>query len=93
MKIYVTKYALTQGIFTQEADKVTASGMAQVPPKRGASVNMAELYHRGEWFRTFPEAVADVRKKIAKKRVSIAKQLAKLDAMEKFFSSSKKGGS
>jgi hypothetical protein len=72
---YVTKYALTQGIYQIEA-QTTSSPKLVVNAK-----NKIEYYHKPFWHTTKAEAVAHAEQMRQRKIVSVEKQLAKLKAL------------
>lgn len=71
MKIWITKYWETDGIYSVDAE--IANGRARVA---------GHSYLRKEWAETYDEAVLQVQSKIEAKRKSIAKKLAALDAYD-----------
>ena len=73
MKIWVTKYALTRGVFTEEAE--VKDNMAVVA-HRG---RMADYYHGTDWHPAAELAELFVREMMRRKRASLEKQLAALD--------------
>jgi hypothetical protein len=78
MKVWITKYALTKGIYTLEAED-SGDGMV----KYGKPVDWSQYYHGNEWHRTNDAAVQHVATMISAKRKAIAKQMAKLDGLER----------
>jgi len=77
MKIYVTKWAITQGILEMEADD-TVSGTARtvfVPQSRSS---FAQAFHSNEWHKTKAEAVERAEEMRRAKIVSLQGQLAKI---------------
>lgn len=76
-KIYVTKYALTTGIF--EVDAKVLDGMASY--KRGDSYLM-EFAHRDEFHLTREAAVAKAEEIRIKKLKSLNKQIKKISAIK-----------
>lgn len=70
MKIWITKYWETDGIYATEAE--IANGRAKVE-----GINLS--YSPKEWAICYDEAVLQVQSKIDAKRKSIAKKLAALD--------------
>ena len=72
--IYITKYALTEGILIKEAEIV------------GGSTNMAivkggivpQYYHRTDWHYSHEAAARKAREMRAKKITALEKQIAKL---------------
>lgn len=76
-KVFVTKYALTTGIFEVEAK--VSDGMASF--KRGESYFM-EFAHRNEFHLTREAAVARAEEMRIKKLQSIDKQIKKISAIK-----------
>lgn len=75
---WITKYALSQGVFVERVEQCETDDMVR---KVGAAFQT--FYHRPDWHRTEAEAVARVRVMVAAKRKALAKQAARLDALEK----------
>lgn len=73
---YLTKYALTDGIQEITGELKTISGTEYFALER-------TIYGARHWSPTLTEAKAVVLKMIEKKRISIAKELNKLEALEK----------
>lgn len=83
MKIYVTKYALTQGIlFFNDAEVCTTANedMVSVSGQYGN-----QYFHKPDWHLTIEEANVRAIAMVAAKRRSIEKQLRKLDQLESKF--------
>lgn len=78
MKIYVTKYAISSGIRETEAESTNHKGMV-----KELGCRWDTYYHAPEYATTLEAAKAKVIEMITAKRKSIAKQLAKLDKLEK----------
>lgn len=88
-EVWLTKYALTNGVERLENVEDVGDGMI-ADRKSGGWTNH---YHGREWHRSHADAVADVLSRIAAKRKSIAKTLAKLDKLEaKYRASVQRGG-
>jgi hypothetical protein len=85
MKIFVTKYVLTQGILEYDnADKYISEGDVDRGTIWTGSPRFMEsqLFHKGEWFETREEAVTDALKRVDAKWKSIKKQIEKLGALK-----------
>ena len=80
-EVYVTKYALTSGVFRCLAEDLGNGHVRCVVPEK--PIYCAALYHSGDWQATEDGAIARVREMLAAKRESIARQLARLDEIEK----------
>lgn len=77
MKVWITKYALTQGIFEAEADESEIfRGMIAVSP--------FEFYHGEgkEWHKTKESAISRAEEMRKKKISSLKKQIKKLENMK-----------
>lgn len=82
MKVWITKYALTQGIQEDDArdfdddiiriDQTIENGCYQFP----------QYFHKGEWFKTKEEAIQKAEEMRLKKIKSLEKQLNKFRQME-----------
>lgn len=79
MKIYVTKYALTEGIQEMEAEESLHTDPMAVVRRKGTF----DLYfHRKDWHPTREAAVIQANAMVAKKIKSIEKQMAKLKTLK-----------
>lgn len=78
MKVFITKYALTIGIYEIEAEGTQQSGMIS------DSNNPYTYYHTEgkDWHRTREAAVKRAEEMRTKKIASVKKQLTKLEKME-----------
>lgn len=81
MKVFITQYALTQGIIEKDAviHDGSSTGLIEV-----RSSGFTAYYHREgvNWCRTLDEAKISAEKKRLKKIESIKKQLSKLEALK-----------
>ena len=74
--VFVTKYALTEGILKMLVTKEERrKNMVRV-------VERSEYYHKDEWFLTLPEAQAYAEKRRDRKRKSLEKQINKLESLD-----------
>ena len=82
MIVYITKYALTDGIIVAEtADRAfEQSGMVVVQSKSG--MNGKAMYHGKDWHRTLEDAVAQCESMRQRKIASINKQIERLEKMK-----------
>jgi hypothetical protein len=78
MKVWITKYALTQGILEREADPLNPEYPNMIRVKNGISF---AHYHGKDWHPTLEEARCRVRLMLAKKRASLEHQLSQLDRL------------
>ena len=79
MKVYITKYALTQGIFEREAISREKNSMLVVEP---GALNDQYRYYASEWHETFDEAVTHAKYMGYKKVLTLINQITKLEKME-----------
>lgn len=82
MKVYITKYALTSGVFSGEAEicKDTSTDMAIV---RGKDFNQFDQYYHGKnWHKTKEEAIARAETMRENKLVSLKKQIQKIKGID-----------
>jgi len=84
MKVWITKWALTQGIFEAEVEECDTEGMVAQKPDGGGLCNMATYYHGEgkEWHRTRESAVARAEAMRQKKIANVKKQLKKLELLK-----------
>lgn len=78
MKVWITKYALTQGIYEVEGETSFRDGMFCVPK---TEKTFAAYYHKPDWHETKAEAIARAEQMRANKLKSLDKQIAKIKAM------------
>jgi hypothetical protein len=78
MKVWISKYALAQGIYEAEVDRYEDSQMVTIQHRYGC-----EYFHGEgrEWHMTREEAVARAEAMRAKKIASLKKQIAKLEKL------------
>jgi hypothetical protein len=79
MKVWITKYALTEGISEHEAELVPDSDNRMI---RLLNVQYVTYYRGNEWQDSLESANARVLEMITAKRKSLAKAIAKLDKIE-----------
>ena len=82
MKVWITKYALTEGIFTAD---VEYRGDDTVRDDGNGSVTSLATYYHGEgkeWHRSEVEAIQRAQEMRDKKIGSLKKQLEKLEKMK-----------
>lgn len=78
MRVYVTKYALTEGILTMEAELCHVGTMIEVKPK---SNGFTQYFHNREWYTDLEAAKARAEEMRQNKIKSVKKQLQKLEEM------------
>lgn len=81
--VWITKYALTKGIYSCRATNAQHASERDIGMIRDVDAAYMTFYFRPHWHETKDAAVARVKVMVAAKRKAIAKQLAKLDALEK----------
>jgi len=80
MKVFITKYALTKGIYQVEARRVVGTiDMLEIPTARGT---MSQYLHGLDWHITHESAVMKAEAMRRKKIASLKKQLSKLEEMK-----------
>ena len=73
MKVWITKYALTKGIFSLDVRMTSQPGMVCFQAKYCVT-----HYHRGEWHKTEEEACCKAKEMQQRKITSLQKQLDKI---------------
>ncbi len=76
MKVWITKYALTSGVFVAEAKRCET-----VLDGNMVEVGRGDYLHGSQWQETEDAAIARVMTMIGARRKALAKESAKLDAM------------
>ena len=82
MKVWITKYALSQGIYTHDNVEVCADINPNMIHCPGAPGEMASVYHGKEWWKTEAEARAQAEKMRKDKIESLKKAIAKLEKLK-----------
>ena len=80
MRVWITRYALTQGLFQVDAELVTAHGVTYASCRRSG----IGLFTR-EWAKTEAEAVKAFEKMRSNKIKSLRRQLERLEQMPVLF--------
>lgn len=80
MKVWITKYALTQGIYETEGEIAKSNSDMFCTPKIMESY--ASYYFKPYWHETKEDAIAHAEKLRAAKIKSLEKQLAKIKTMQ-----------
>ncbi len=78
MKVYITKYALSQGIFEMDVERQSEDGKLVC----GKSWNQSYHGQGVEWCKTKAEAIARAEEMRQKKIASLKKQIEKLEKMK-----------
>lgn len=79
MRVYVTKYALTEGILTMEAQPCQVVTMIEVKPKDNG---FTQYFHNREWHTDLEEAKARAEEMRQNKIKNLKKQLKRMETME-----------
>lgn len=79
MKVWITKYALTQGIYEVEGEVSVENNIFCVPR---TEKTFATYYHKPHWHETKEEAVAQAEKMRVAKLKALEKQVAKIKALQ-----------
>jgi hypothetical protein len=77
IKAWITRNALTQGIFTIKAELCT-----DISDKMIKSGELHECYHKPDWHESWDAAVAQAEKMRVNKIVSIKKQIKRLEELK-----------
>lgn len=72
MMVFITKYALTQGILEKDVTLLD-SGVVATPGTH------ANYFHKGEWYKERVEAIKDARLRKDRKISSIKKQIKRIE--------------
>ena len=81
-KVWITKYALTDGVkvaFNATVESEISASLLSVPSKGG--MNGTFLVHKPHWHQTEAETMARLEKMVLAKLKSVEKQKAKLEAL------------
>ena len=78
MKVWISKYALTQGIIETEAKK-TSSDSISITKECKTPTNW---FYKGDWHETKEAAIAKAEEMRQKKIASLKKQIEKLEGMK-----------
>jgi len=76
MIIYITKYALTDGIL--EAEATISDNSPEMAVVRSKDYNIDQYFHKNEWFYELEQAISNSRNRQRKKLVSLKRQIEKL---------------
>ena len=80
MKVWITKYALTMGIF--EKDVELCLQVAKGTMVREVDVRWISTYHKPDWHESKEAAIAHAEDMRKKKITAMKKQIAKLEALK-----------
>ena len=76
MQVFITKYALTNGIFEREAE------LCEAKMVRCKSLYSVEYYHGNDWYESFEDAKVQAELMRDKKITALERQIKKLEAMK-----------
>lgn len=76
MKVFITKYALSNGITENDAETTQTNGMIMVKFN-----NYNQYFHKPDWHLTIDEAKAQAEKMRVAKIKSLNKSIAKLESL------------
>ncbi len=79
MKVWITRYALSEGIFEVEAEKINMMGMIKYPPLTPTIGNCYS--HKPDWHETFDDALNQAERMRTRKIASLRAQLEKLEKL------------
>ena len=77
MKVWITKYALTSGIFEVDAETCTSPSLIAVRTPG----ELTAYFHNNDWHKSKEDAIARAEAMRTKKIASIRKSIAKLEEM------------
>lgn len=78
MKVFITKYALSAGIFSVDAELAESGDMVKYRREAGAFIEFA---HKNEWHSCADKAIARAEEMRISKLKSLDKQAKKVSAM------------
>ena len=81
-QVWITKYALTQGIFSAGVIKVAANGNTVTVRINDQGLNKHFHYHGKEWHRSFKAAVLQAEDMVDRKIKSLKKQITRLENLK-----------
>ena len=81
MKVWITRYALTQGIFEANVDLVPASHNPKITYAEGKSAAGGQFFTH-EWTKTREEAVEKAQEMRTKRIAALKKAITKLEKMK-----------
>ena len=79
MIVWITKYALTQGILEVDATPPNPDRTSMVVVPKGVLGSFAAYFHGGDWHTTQAAAIERVKKMIAQRKAALERQLKALD--------------
>lgn len=82
MIVWITKYALTQGILEMDVRQADTEIVVISAGFRDGCFWAAQYFHRGEWFKTKEDAIVKAEDMRQRKLRSLQKQITKLQKMQ-----------
>ncbi len=80
MKVWITRYALSEGIFEVDAERTDIAGMIKYQPITSTIGNCYSS--KPDWHETFEDALKQAERMRARKITSLRSQLEKLEKLE-----------
>ena len=79
MKVWITKYAMSSGVFTAEAEETCVGGMCVV--RSMGYFEYDRFFHGNDWHTNEAKAIMRFNQMKQKKIASLKKQLTKVEAL------------
>jgi hypothetical protein len=80
MLVWITKYALTQGILEIDVPPPSPDRTSMVVVPKGVLGSFACYFHKGDWHTTPAAAIERVHNVLTKRKAALERQLKNLDA-------------
>ena len=77
MKVWIVKYALTEGVYQEDVETCFDISPHMVAARRGGG----QCFHRGEWFESRSDAIDAAEDMRDRKIKSLQKQIKRLEAL------------
>ena len=74
IEVYITKYALTEGILKKQVEKCNNNRVKEIG-------EWSAYFHQGDWHETYANALAKAKGMKARKITSLKKQLARIETL------------
>jgi hypothetical protein len=81
VKVWITKYALSQGIYSTDAEICTDISDKMISVKEKGSY-YDQCFHKPDWYETMKEALEQAEKMKQRKIASLKKQVKKLESLK-----------
>lgn len=82
MKVWITKYALTSGIFVEDGCHVVINHSGCISVKKSIRHGGTVFYHDRDWHADRDSAIKRAYEMLERKRISLNKQLDKLRKLD-----------